>query len=260
VLLRLSVTVAALASAVLASAAGAKFANTTIGGVTHDEAGAVWSDSLQRELSDNCDRPGVAKPIMLRPVPGEKVQGSIDCVENILFVDNRSALPLQCHGIIELPQPEQQIESRRESDLVVFPGIQHSIVVAVGRAEDMPTRFTSSCRVIPAEPPAHEVAPKECDLVFRAPSANDFYPPASLRREEQGAVMLEYALDPASRKAIDVLIMKSSGFADLDNAALKYSKYFRGTSNCPERRYRSNVRFSIHDGRAETAPATVPHN
>ncbi len=59
-----------------------------------------------------------------------------------------------------------------------------------------------------------------------APDMSTFYPPASRRREEQGTVKVRICVDPDGRVS-DTRVADTSGFPDLDNAALRAAGQFR---------------------------------
>ena len=86
-----------------------------------------------------------------------------------------------------------------------------------------------------------------CEPKVRAPNPDDFYPPASIRRGEEGAVTFEYSVDAQTRAPKDVAIVSASGFVDLDSAALKFARQVRVETACTDQRYRLTVHFKIAD-------------
>lgn len=56
-----------------------------------------------------------------------------------------------------------------------------------------------------------------------APSPDDYYPPASRRREEQGAIMVRAHVTP-SNCATEFAVVVSSGYPELDQAALRVAE------------------------------------
>lgn len=59
-----------------------------------------------------------------------------------------------------------------------------------------------------------------------APDMSTFYPTGSRRREEQGTVKVRICVDPAGR-VTDTRVADTSGFPDLDDAALRAAAQFR---------------------------------
>jgi TonB family protein len=96
-------------------------------------------------------------------------------------------------------------------------------------------------------PPAAGSAPKAG--IARAASPQDYYPPASRRRDEQGAIMVRAHIAPTNC-GIEFAVVVSSGFPELDEAALRVaeaSTYVAATENeVPMEGYVTfRVRFTI---------------
>jgi TonB family protein len=231
-----------LAACGAATAAG-KFETVRIDGATHEEGEARWSDSLVREATDRCDDPGIPRPLLPMVSEEQKKKGSPDCIVNTIVVKNASSRPIQCHLSVEAPN--STVESFDMADKVIFPDAMGRFSV-FARIVDAPTAFHSTCRILSAQPLAELSVPPGCEVKLRTPNLNDFYPPGAVRRGEEGAVAIEYVVD-ASGKLKDVAVVSSSGFADLDNATLKYAMRVRATTSCPDQRYRTNVHFRLTD-------------
>jgi len=79
----------------------------------------------------------------------------------------------------------------------------------------------------------------------------DFYPPGSIRRNEQGSPVVLVCVGPNGRLLRDPVVSDSSGFPDLDGAAIKVaraSKYAPGTaggSAMAESCIKYEVRFTL---------------
>jgi TonB family protein len=168
-------------------------------------------------------------------------------VVNSLIVRNESALPLQCRMVLEQESPDDGGETHHEWENVIFPGAQSSGRGSFGPAALMPKSFSSKCVSVPATLPPDIVVPEECRAQVSGPSPDDFYPPGSKRRNEQGVVALEYAVAEGTTRAAGVRIVGSSGFQELDNAALKFAARMRVTSPCAGQRFRTKVIFKIRE-------------
>ena len=70
--------------------------------------------------------------------------------------------------------------------------------------------------------------------ITRPANPDDYYPPGSIRREEQGSPVVQVCVGPKGQLLREPLVTDTSGFPDLDNAAMKVAKasrYAAGTEN-----------------------------
>lgn len=94
------------------------------------------------------------------------------------------------------------------------------------------------------------VAPTQ---VTDAANPFDFYPPGSVRREEQGAPIIEACVGPDGKLLREPIVANTSGIPDLDAAAIKVAKatrYAAGTENgvpLPESCIKFKVKFVLKD-------------
>jgi TonB family protein len=92
------------------------------------------------------------------------------------------------------------------------------------------------------------VVPPDCGFkLISAPNPDEYYPRDAKRRRESGDVVVEVGIRRGSQEFTDVRVAMSSGFEDLDNAALGVAKDARGESKCPKQRYRFKIRFVIRE-------------
>jgi TonB family protein len=107
-------------------------------------------------------------------------------------------------------------------------------------------------------------SPKEAGQVGHVPDRNtpaqitvpanpdDYYPPGSIRREEQGSPIVQVCVDPSGKPVREPLITNTSGFPDLDDAAIQVAKatrYKAGTENgnaVPESCLKFKIKFSLN--------------
>jgi TonB family protein len=94
------------------------------------------------------------------------------------------------------------------------------------------------------------VAPTQ---VTQAANPIDFYPPGSMRRQEQGAPVVHACVGPDGKLLRDPIVTDTSGFPDLDAAAIKVAKatrYAAGTDNgspMPESCIKFRVKFVLNN-------------
>lgn len=102
------------------------------------------------------------------------------------------------------------------------------------------------CKAELVEPPR----PFEEQARMRRPvNPDDYYPSGSRRRGEQGSPVVEACVDPSGKLLREPAITETSGFPDLDDAAIKVAKatrYAPGTKNgaaLPESCMKFKIKF-----------------
>jgi len=78
----------------------------------------------------------------------------------------------------------------------------------------------------PAPPPPPRAAGTPAKMT-RPVNPDDYYPPGSIRREEQGSPVVQACIGPNGRLLREPVITDTSGFPDLDGAAIKVAKATR---------------------------------
>jgi len=102
----------------------------------------------------------------------------------------------------------------------------------------------------PAPPPPVRVAGSPAKMT-RPVNPDDYYPPGSIRREEQGSPVVQACVGPNGRLLREPVVTDTSGFPDLDGAAVKVAKatrYAPGTEGCsalPESCIKFKVKFVL---------------
>lgn len=103
----------------------------------------------------------------------------------------------------------------------------------------------------PAPPPPPRVVVGTPAKIGRMPSSEDYYPAAAKRAEEQGAATIKVCVNAQGRIVGDPTVVTSSGFARLDEGAVKLARagrYQAGTSGgqpLPESCVSFRVKFEI---------------
>ena len=122
---------------------------------------------------------------------------------------------------------------------------------------DLPMETTSNAIVDvtdktppPAPPPPPRVASVGAKM-SRMANPDDYYPPGSIRREEQGSPVVQACVGPNGRLLREPVVTDTSGFPDLDGAAVKVAKANRYTpalengSAVPESCIKFKVKFVL---------------
>src|SRR5262245_17001519 len=78
----------------------------------------------------------------------------------------------------------------------------------------------------PAPPPPVRVAGSPAKMT-RPVNPDDYYPPGSIRREEQGSPVVQACVGPSGKLLREPVVTDTSGFPDLDGAAIKVAKATR---------------------------------
>jgi protein TonB len=102
----------------------------------------------------------------------------------------------------------------------------------------------------PAPPPPPRVAASGAKM-SRMANPDDFYPPGSIRREEQGSPVVQACVGSNGKLLREPVVTDTSGFPDLDGAAIKVAKANRYTpatengSAMPESCIKFKVKFVL---------------
>jgi TonB family protein len=208
---------------------------------------AKWTTELGRQVYALCPGDAIIEALERGADLNEASAGMTgECARSTLFVRNDSAQPIQCKARLVYSRPDHAGQTILEEDRVIFAGTEDSVLLSYANASNAPRSFSASCFAVSATATKFTLRP-ECRAAMKGPSPDDFYPPAAKKRNEQGGVVLDYELTATSIPA-DVRVVQSSGFAELDSAALKYAKQLSSTSKCVGERTRFKVLFKIHDG------------
>jgi len=105
---------------------------------------------------------------------------------------------------------------------------------------DLPMETTSTAiqdvtdKAPPAPAPQVRTVAGTPAKMTRPVNPDDYYPPGSIRREEQGSPVVQACVGPKGQLLRDPVVTDTSGFPDLDGAAVKVAKatrYAPGTDN-----------------------------
>ena len=132
---------------------------------------------------------------------------------------------------VEVPPPEVSIDLPMETN-----------TTAIQDVSDKPPP--------PAPPPPPRIAGAPAKMT-RPVNPDDYYPPGSIRREEQGSPVVQACVGANGRLLREPVVTDTSGFPDLDGAAVKVAKATRfaaGTENgtaLPESCIKFKVKFVL---------------
>jgi len=105
---------------------------------------------------------------------------------------------------VEVPPPEVAIDMPMETN-----------TTAIQDVTDKPPP--------PAPPPPPRAAGSPAKMT-RPVNPDDYYPPGSIRREEQGSPVVQACVGPKGQLLRDPVVTDTSGFPDLDGAAVKVAR------------------------------------
>jgi len=98
---------------------------------------------------------------------------------------------------------------------------------------DLPMETTSTAiqdvtdKAPPAPPPQVRAVAGTPAKMTRPVNPDDYYPPGSIRREEQGSPVVQACVGPKGQLLREPVVTDTSGFPDLDGAAVKVAKATR---------------------------------
>ena len=200
-------------------------------GASHDVDGARWTDTLVQDLNDQCATLQPAKP------------APAYCGNFWVRVSNQSDDVLQCRVTLGLSGDKGAGNWVGDRDLVVEPGRDNSTYAVKGPDSLSPVSFSTHCSRVPKQAVPMDGS-TACPVEAAIDNPDDFYPPGSIRRRESGEAIIEFAVDTGVW-AKDIRLVQTSGFGDLDSAALKVGRALRVNAQCAGQRVRRSVLFDI---------------
>jgi protein TonB len=131
----------------------------------------------------------------------------------------------------EKPPPPPPPEMERPPVEVPPPEVAIDMPVDVAETTAIQNVTDKPQPPAPPPPPAAKPTPPKTRSF---PSAEEYYPPSSVRNEEQGSSVIEICVDAKGKLLRDAAVRTSSGFPKLDEAAVKMARagrYTPGTMN-----------------------------
>jgi TonB family protein len=225
-----------VAAAGTAAAVGQWTTIATTAQVSRQAGAARWVSWIESATRERCAPPGSA-------VTEGTDNDFFNCLSHTLHVRNEAALPVQCRLTLDLTAPNYQGHASESADVVVFPDGRRW-VGSMGPTTSLVKSHAVSCVAIPAEPAPLMVA-AGCRAEVKAQDTDYYYPRGAIRSQQEGTVQVEYSIVAGRQWTRDVQVVRSSGVETLDEAALRYMRYQRVSSNCPEQRFRYDVEFKL---------------
>ena len=225
-----------IATASTAAAVGQWTTIATTAEVSREAGAARWVSWIESATRERCAPPGSA-------VTEGTDQDFFNCLSHTVHVRNEGALPVQCRLTLDLTAPNYQSHASESAEVVVLPNSRRW-VGSVGPTTSQIKSHAVSCVAIPADPAPLPVA-AGCRAEVKAQATDYYYPRAAMRSLQEGTVQVEYSTVAGQRWTRDVQVVRSSGVETLDEAALRYMRYQRVNSNCPEQRFRYDVEFKL---------------
>lgn len=202
---------------------------TYFDGKSYEQGDLKWSDRLSRRepYAALCKEVGSA------------------CFIDALRIRNDSERDIRCEISVIYPQPNKAGVVNVASVEIIAAGKERDVVHSLAvPASLLPVSFGSECAALPELAPL--TAPAECKATFvRAPNPGDFYPPGSIKRNEQGPVVVEFTIAESPGAPSDITIARTSEHPDLDAAARKFIERARFETACPGQRFRKTIPFQL---------------
>jgi TonB family protein len=207
----------------------------------HESDDARWSDWMVYTTLDTCD------PRLMRTEAPRPDQLRYNCVSHVMELRNESARPIQCRMHFELSEPAFSSGRRMGGDAIVYPGRTGDTYELLAPATSLPAAFSSTCQLVPQEPPPLPSASPGCTMTFEGKYLDDYYPRGAMYRKEEGVAEVDFVVDPRGKWAAERTLVASSGFESLDQRSLDVLLGARPVSNCPGQRFRGEITFGLED-------------
>lgn len=216
-----------------------------VAGATHHVNGAAWRDALQRFPDSQCQ--------------GSKAGEMVPCEHLRLLVLNESRGPLLCQVEFQRKPVDTGARALRSYWTIVYPGEQREAGSSAGKPFFDASGVSSRCLAVPQVPPP-EPAPGSCEMALAlAEEADNYYPPGGKRRIEQGVAYFDFRHD--SKRLSNFSLVRSSGYSDLDNAALRLLRAAEvSVDGCISGRARRAVSFVMLEENAPEVPGDLPES
>lgn len=214
-------------------------------GSIHRVNGAAWRDAIQHFPDRQCHASASGEL-----VPCEHVR---------LLVLNESSGPLLCE--LKFGRQPENTGGKVPGSYwtIVYPGEQREAGISAGKPLMDVSGVSSRCVDVPRVAPP-EPAPGSCEMTLAlAQEADSYYPPGSKRRIEQGVAYFDFDYRHDSKRLSNFSLARSSGFSDLDNAALRLLRAARvSVDGCISGRARRAVSFVMPQEIASGLPDDMP--
>ena len=167
------------------------------------------------------------------------------CLPGRLLVRNETASAIVCHGEIRMPAGNKLSLPGASRDMIVA-GYRTAVLVKTMTAVNTHAESHSSdCK--PWQPPPNPPPIAGCKCKVNPPGLRLDYPPGAREREEEGPVVLHFALATSPGRPVDIKVAGSSLFPELDAAATRALEAVEMTTECPGVRFGVLLRYKLED-------------
>jgi hypothetical protein len=219
------------------------------------EAGDLrWSEWVVSSTFDTCD------PRPLRTESPREDQLRFNCVSHLMEVRNDSARPIQCRMLLELTEPDFRAARTLERNEIIYPGGVGRTYESLAPATALPASFSSTCELVPLEPPVLPEVSPACAVKFEGKYLDTYYPESAIRLKQEGSTQLDFVLNAQNRLARQPTWVSTSGIESLDRAARLVLVISRAVSNCPGRVLRAEIQFKLEDDSRQVTLRWIPGN
>jgi hypothetical protein len=229
---------------VLASAGTARAEYPFKGGTEVVDGESRWAYKLERLPSRDCSLRGDKRKLVLGfGASRERREDHKDCVKSKILVRNDSPRTAICRVNATLPQPDDARDTVIGGERVLVSGETANMADTIGSKASSPVDLSARCWAYP-ENYVKPVVADGCKFSAIMANPGSYYPWNAGRKKERGEVVLETVADPVTGKFRDTRMGVSSGFWELDMAALMVLRFSIVTaSTCPDQRYAVKVKF-----------------
>jgi TonB family protein len=174
------------------------------------------------------------------------------CITNIIVIDNPSASTLECQASIRYDGTNNEGQQELTKPAVMTRQKKRAVIRDYAMPDVAIAAHDVSCNVRP--PLDMSRLQHHCKGSFD-PSGIDlleFYPPTSRRAAEEGPVTMEFSLAPTEQAPRNVVVVGSSLYPRLDQAAVEAMSRAKGstqaaTPECEAARYMFTIEFKLTD-------------
>jgi TonB family protein len=173
------------------------------------------------------------------------VRAAQRCVENTVIIDNQSPQTLECTAAFATRAGTTPSLDGADQPALVLPRTLHEIRGPIVTAETTVELSHLECR---ARPPYQRLKiAAGCRYEMFGEPFESYYPAAAVTQALEGPVVVAFTLPERRGRATDVAVADSSLVYALDEAAKRFVKEQRFTTNCAGTRFDVRMRFTLRD-------------
>jgi TonB family protein len=174
------------------------------------------------------------------------------CMTNIIVIDNPSASTLECQAGIRYEGVNNEGQQELTKPAVMQPKQNRAVIRDWAMPDVAIAAHEVHCNL--RTPLDVSRLQHHCKAHFDPSGIKlaEFYPPTSRRAAEEGSVIMEFSLSPEEQAPHDVVVVGSSLYPRLDQAAVEAMSRARGATEgapeeCETARYMFTINFKLTD-------------